>query len=97
MRQERYLRALRTVPNVTTHLGKFINKPKVRPLETPLAVGTTHVRVINTEEKGSDVNLATYLEQRSQYAVRAHAPIVNTVRCADTFSRPGETRNVQNQ
>lgn len=61
VRQERYLRALRTLPNMTIHLGNFISKPKVRPLEMPLADGTTHVRVINTEEKGSDVNLATYL------------------------------------
>lgn len=30
-------------------------------LVQPLADGTTHVKVWNTEEKGSDVNLATYL------------------------------------
>ncbi len=61
IRQDRYLRALRTLPSLTIHLGNFISKPKIRPLETSLADGTTHVRVINTEEKGSDVNFATYL------------------------------------
>jgi hypothetical protein len=61
VRQEQYLRALQTLPNLTVHLGNFISKPKIRPLVTPLPDGTTHVRVINTEEKGSDVNFATYL------------------------------------
>ena len=41
IRQDRYLRALRTLLNLTVHLGNFISKPKVRPLETPLADGTT--------------------------------------------------------
>ena len=60
-RQEAYLRALRTLPCVEVHFGNFLTKPKVRPLVQPLADGTTHVRIWNTEEKGSDVNLATYL------------------------------------
>jgi uncharacterized LabA/DUF88 family protein len=61
IRQQRYLQALRTLPNVTIHLGNFLTKPKIRPLVKPVPGGPTHVQIYNTEEKGSDVNLATYL------------------------------------
>lgn len=60
-RQHAYLRALRTIPNVTIHEGRFLQKPKWMKLITPLADGTDMVRVRKTEEKGSDVNLASYL------------------------------------
>jgi hypothetical protein len=33
----------------------------MRPLVNPTPGGPTHVEIWNTEEKGSDVNLATYL------------------------------------
>lgn len=60
-RQQVYLRAIATLPNLTIHEGSFkINKVK-RELVTPLADGTTHVRVRDPKEKGSDVALATYL------------------------------------
>jgi hypothetical protein len=39
----------------------FLTKPKMRPLVSPAPGGPTHVEIWNTEEKGSDVNLATYL------------------------------------
>ena len=61
IRQQRYLQALSTLPNVTIHLGNFLTRPKTRPLVKPVAGGPTHVQIYNTEEKGSDVNLATYL------------------------------------
>lgn len=61
VRQETYLRALATIPNLTIHLGHF-QQTKVRmPLVSPRAGGSTTVSVYKTEEKGSDVNLATYL------------------------------------
>ncbi|NLV75188.1 MAG: NYN domain-containing protein [Chloroflexi bacterium] len=58
-RQELYLRALRTCPNLTIHYGRYVSWPKVMPLTDD----PTHrlVKVINTEEKGSDVNLATFV------------------------------------
>jgi hypothetical protein len=59
-RQQFYLRALRTLPNVEIHLGTFLSHPTMMPLATPSA-GQKFVEVIKTEEKGSDVNLATYL------------------------------------
>lgn len=61
IRQQRYLQALSSLPCVSIHMGNFLTKPKIRPLVKPSAGGPTHVEVWNTEEKGSDVNLATYL------------------------------------
>ena len=56
-RQQTYLRALRTLPSVSIHEGTFLEKRKRRP-----EVDTGRYVVIrDTEEKGSDVNLATYL------------------------------------
>lgn len=61
VRQQRYLQALSTIPTLTIHQGNFLTKAKMRPLVNPLPGGPTHVEIWNTEEKGSDVNLATYL------------------------------------
>jgi hypothetical protein len=60
-RQQAYLRALATIPHLTIHYGHFLTHPTWMPLADPLPGGPTTVRVIKTEEKGSDVNLATYL------------------------------------
>jgi hypothetical protein len=61
-RQQTYLRALATIPCVSVHLGLFKTRPVTLPLVTPPPPpGRTHVRVYRTEEKGSDVNLATFL------------------------------------
>jgi hypothetical protein len=56
-RQDTYFRALRTIPNLTIHEGQFQRKI----VRMPRAQGSGLVEVIKTEEKGSDVNLATYL------------------------------------
>ncbi|MFC6158278.1 NYN domain-containing protein [Kribbella sp. NPDC058693] len=61
VRQQAYLRALGTLPSVEVHLGSFLTKPTRMLLATPPVVGPRTVEVIKTEEKGSDVNLATYL------------------------------------
>lgn len=59
-RQDAYIRALRTLPNVSLHLGKFLVSTVRMPLANPKP-GVKTVEVIKTEEKGSDVNIATYL------------------------------------
>jgi hypothetical protein len=59
--QETYLRALRTLPVVTIHLGHFLTRPATMPLARPVPGGPRFAEVLKTEEKGSDVNLATYL------------------------------------
>jgi NYN domain len=61
VRQETYLRALASLPLVSVHLGEFyVNRVRM-PLVNPPTTGPTTVEVIKTEEKGSDVALATYL------------------------------------
>lgn len=56
-RQETYFRALRTLPNFEIIFGQFLtNKVKL-----PRVDGGGFVRVLKTEEKGSDVNLAAHL------------------------------------
>lgn len=56
-----YLRALDTLPCVSIHLGHFLTKPAKMPLANPSPSGPRFAEVMKTEEKGSDVNLATYL------------------------------------
>lgn len=61
IRQQNYLRALGTLPNLDIHLGHFLTHTVRMPLANPLPDGTRFVEVIKTEEKGSDVNLATHM------------------------------------
>ena len=58
-RQQVYLRALRTIPELETHLGYFTSHRRTMPLAdtTPLR----YAQVMRTEEKGTDVNLAVQL------------------------------------
>jgi uncharacterized LabA/DUF88 family protein len=57
MRQEIYLRALRTIPNLTLYTGRFLaSKVWMRRAD-----GLGYVQVLKSEEKGSDVNLANSL------------------------------------
>jgi hypothetical protein len=65
-RQGIYLRALRTIPNIEIHdYGHFVDRKRLlpqfpyayrNPIKPPQAV-----QVMKTEEKGSDVNLASFL------------------------------------
>jgi hypothetical protein len=60
-RQQLYLRALATVPNISVHLGHFLVHEVMMALVVPPGALQQFVKVIKTEEKGSDVNLATQL------------------------------------
>jgi len=60
-RQEIYWRALRTIPNLYIHNGHFQVQSQRMKLLYPLQDGSEYVEVIKSEEKGSDVNLASYL------------------------------------
>ena len=60
-RQQIYLRALRTIPNLTMEFGQFRHRIKERPMVTPIPGQSRNILVHDTEEKGTDVNLATYL------------------------------------
>jgi hypothetical protein len=61
VRQQTYLRALRTIDNLSMHLGQFKRREKRGPLVTPIPGVPNLVDIHVFEEKGSDVNLATYL------------------------------------
>jgi uncharacterized LabA/DUF88 family protein len=59
IRQQAYIRALQAADaKLTVHLGSFQSNPCRRPLADDPG---TIVRIIDTKEKGSDVNLAAYL------------------------------------
>lgn len=68
VRQQTYLRALQTLSNVEIYFGHFLTHPVWRTLVVPNPSLQLHAnnnpiwaQVVNTEEKGSDVNLATHL------------------------------------
>jgi hypothetical protein len=61
LRQQIYLRAISTLPNVSIHLGQFASHSVRMPLTASLGGQTQFVEVLKTEEKGSDVNLAAHL------------------------------------
>lgn len=61
VRQDLYLRALRTLPCVQIHFGTFLTNNVWMPLAKPPQRGRRKCQVVKTEEKGSDVNLASHL------------------------------------
>ena len=61
-RQQFYLRALATLPKVSLHYGLFVTRGVLMPLtNNPTTDNPAIVRVTRTEEKRTDVNLATRL------------------------------------
>jgi uncharacterized LabA/DUF88 family protein len=60
-RQLGYLRALRTIPNLTVVEGHFLSHVVRMPLAMPIPGVPNPITVIKTEEKGSDVNIAAHL------------------------------------
>ena len=60
-RQLIYLRALATLPGFDSFYGVFRSGVKRRPLAEPVTGLPSYVLVRDSEEKGSDVNLATRL------------------------------------
>lgn len=59
-RQQVYLRALATIPHLTLHYGHFITRPATRLLVKPRG-SMRFAEVWVTEEKGSDVSLASHM------------------------------------
>jgi uncharacterized LabA/DUF88 family protein len=62
VRQQIYLRALATLPDVEIHFGSFLTVNRKMPDAVCWSHGAYRpVEVVKTEEKGSDVNLAAHL------------------------------------
>lgn len=60
-RQQAYLRALTTLPCLEIIYGHYLSHTVSARLASPPHNGNPYVNIIKTEEKGSDVNLATHL------------------------------------
>jgi len=61
-RQDTYLRALRAhIPELEIYEGHFLSHEVTALLANPHSGGPRFTRIIKTEEKGSDVNLAVHL------------------------------------
>ncbi len=60
-RQQLFFRALQTIPQLEIVFGHFLSHEIMMPLAHPASGGPKHVRVIKTEEKGSDVNIAAHM------------------------------------
>ena len=60
-RQQTFLRALATLPNLDIVYGHFLTSEVSMSVAAPAAGQPRFAAVIKTEEKGSDVNLATHL------------------------------------
>ncbi len=69
-RQQTYLNALAFLKELKVYYGKFKNRTKRRPLVTPISGHSLFQEFHDTEEKGSDVNLASHLVVRA----REHNP-----------------------
>lgn len=76
-RQQIYLRALRTLPSLEVIYGSFLSHDVMMPLADPSPGTPRFVRVTRTEEKGSDVNIATHL-MHDAYQHRFQAAVLIT-------------------
>jgi hypothetical protein len=61
VRQQAYFRALGTIPCLSMHYGRYVTRPTRMRLANPPQFGAKTAEVLKTEEKGSDVNLASFL------------------------------------
>jgi uncharacterized LabA/DUF88 family protein len=76
-RQDAYIRALRTIPEIEVHFGRFATNVKRVRLAKPRSNGAKTVEAIITEEKGSDVMLATNLVWDSAHKCMAAALVIS--------------------
>lgn len=77
VRQQTYLRALETLPNLEIVYGQFLQSTITMPLAHPQPNGPKFADVIKTEEKGSDVNIATHMVHDGHLGLYDSAVIVS--------------------
>ncbi len=61
IRQQTFLRALATISNLEIIYGQFLQSTATMRLANPPAKGSPFAKVLKTEEKGSDVNIAAHM------------------------------------
>ena len=76
IRQAIYLRALATLPHLDVHYGHFLSHHVGMPLADRSDPTVQYARVVKTEEKGSDVNLATHLVHDAHCGVFEQAVLI---------------------
>lgn len=103
-RQQIYLRALETLSGVSIHYGTFLSHEVSRPLAAPMPGQPPVVRVLDTEEKGSDVNLATFLlvdgmdgTWDESFVVTGDSDLAEPIRQAVARFGPVHVRNPRSQ
>jgi len=77
-RQQAYLRALESRPEIEIHYGHYLSHVVRMPLADPGDTGPRTARVLKTEEKGSDVNLASHLIHDAHRRVFEAAALVSS-------------------
>lgn len=77
VRQQTYLRALQTLPNLEIVYGQFLQSTITMPLAHPQPNGPKFASVLKTEEKGSDVNIATHMVHDGHLGLYDTAVIVS--------------------
>jgi len=60
-RQQLFFRALQTIPELEIIFGRFLSHEIMMPLAHPPLGQPKYAKVIKTEEKGSDVNIAAHM------------------------------------
>lgn len=61
VRQQVFLRALKTLPNIEIIYGHYLSHIVFMPIANPQKGQPKYIEVIKTEEKGSDVNIAIHM------------------------------------
>jgi uncharacterized LabA/DUF88 family protein len=77
VRQQTFLRALATIPNLEIVYGQFLQSKISMPLANPHPGGPRFATVIKTEEKGSDVNIAAHMVHDAHLGLYETAVIVS--------------------
>ena len=77
VRQQTYLRAITTIPDLDIIYGQFLQSTVRMMRAKPLPNGEKFVDVIKTEEKGSDVNIATHMVHDGHLGLYDMAVIVS--------------------
>jgi hypothetical protein len=80
VRQQMFLRALRTLPNLEIIYGHFLTNEVYMPRADSTPGKPKYVKVIKTEEKGSDVNIATHGRYQAAVIVTNDSDLLEPVR-----------------